>query len=317
VTLVDALDEGRRSYDRHAWADAYSSLASADEAVPLAPDDLERLALSARLTGRHAEADRLCERAHSDHVQRGDGVRAARWAFWLGMSLLDRGESGPGGGWLARAQRLLDDGGHDCAERGMLLMPVALRAMYAGDVETAHATWSEVARFGDTYRDADLIAFGRLGVGQTMIMRGRIAEGVALLDEAMVAVTAGEVSPVSSGIIYCAVIDACQEVFDLRRAREWTTALTRWCDSQPDMVPFTGQCMVHRAEIMQLHGSWPDALETAERARDRLLQSRQAAVGAALYRIGELKRLRGELTEAVEHYREASHRGHPTCRGRC
>jgi DNA-binding CsgD family transcriptional regulator len=312
VTTVDALAEGRRCYDRHAWADAYVSLAAADELAPLEPDDLERLALSARLTGRHGEADRFCERAYSEHLRRGNEVRATRWAFWLGMSLMDRGESAQGSGWLARAQRLLDDGGHECAERGMLLIPVAVRAMLSGDVETAHTTFGEVARYGDTYREADLIAFGRLGVGQALIMRGRVADGVALLDEAMVAVTAGEVSPVSSGIIYCAVIDACQEVFDLRRAREWTTALSRWCDSQPDMVPFTGQCLVHRAEIMQLHGSWPDALETAERARERFLQSREAAVGAALYRLGELRRLRGELTEAVEHYREASHRGHPT-----
>ena len=125
----------------------------------------------------------------------------------------------------------------------------------------------------------------------------------------MVAVLADEVSEIVAGAVYCSVIEACQEVLDLRRARQWTAALTHWCDTQPDLVPFSGNCLVHRAEIMQLHGAWPDALEAARQASERLLQRAQPAVGAAFYQQAELHRLRGEFAQAEAAYREASRWG--------
>src|SRR5439155_11155624 len=111
-----------------------------------------------------------------------------------------------------------------------------------------------------------------------------------------------------TGLVYCSVIDCCQEVYALRRAQEWTAALTQWCEEQPDMVAFTGRCLVHRAEIMQLHGEWPDALQEARRAGERFAQD-QTAAAQALYRQGEVHRLRGEFTAAEEAYRDASRRG--------
>jgi DNA-binding CsgD family transcriptional regulator len=310
MSSADMLAEGRRSYDRQAWADAYEKFSAADQEKPLELEDLERFATAARLLGRNADADRLYERGHQESVAQGDHRRGVMFAFWLGMSLTDRGETARGGGWFSRARRLLDDGPDESAEHGALLVPVALQELFGGDTTSAKATFGRVADIGDRHGEPDLIALGRLGLGQATIMSGQVQEGVELLDEAMVFVTAGEVSPIVSGIIYCAVIVACQEVFDLRRAREWTTALTNWCDAQPDMVPFTGQCLVHRAEIMQLHGAWPDAVDAAQRARDRFLESREAAVGAALYRLGAMHRLRGEFSDAVEAFREASQWGH-------
>ncbi|MGH2451295.1 MAG: LuxR C-terminal-related transcriptional regulator [Candidatus Limnocylindria bacterium] len=300
----DDLERGRAAYERRAWRDAYESLSRADRAAPLGADDLELLATSAYMLGLDNEYLSVLERAHHAHVEAGQTLRAVRSAFWVGINLALRGEMGPAGGWLGRAHRIL--GEEDSVERGYLLMPLVFQHEAGGDFAAAAAVAADAAAIADRFGDVEGVALAVQAQGYMLIKAGRVKDGLALLDEAMVAVAGGKVSPIATGIVYCGVILACQEVYELRRAQEWTAVLTRWCEEQPDLVAFTGRCLVHRAEIMQLHGDWGDALEEARRAGERLARSfNRAAAAQAFYRQGEVHRLRGELAEAEDAYREA------------
>ncbi len=303
------LSVARQAYERHAWSDAIDQLAGADQERPLGVDDLERLAVAYYLTGQDAPSAAIWMRAHQECVDQDDPARAARCAFWLGWQLLFQGDYAQASGWFGRARRLLDDGQLECAVRGFLLIPEAFQVCDA-DPAAAYDAYSTALEIGRRFNDRDLIAIGQLGQGESLIRLQRVPDGVALLDEAMVAVTAGEVSPVLVGVLYCATITACQEIFDFRRAREWTTVLTRWCDSQPDLVPYRGVCLIHRSQILQMHGDWQSAFLEARRARERLSEpNEQPALGAAWYQQAELHRLRGEFDLADEGYRIANQWG--------
>jgi DNA-binding CsgD family transcriptional regulator/TolA-binding protein len=300
------LECGREHYELRAWADAYNALSLADQETPLGAEDLERLALAAYLIGRDEDYLRTLERAFSAHVNAGESARAARCAFWLGFRLMMRGEMGRATGWFARAQRLLDRDARECAERGYLLTPVVEQYLESGDYEAAYAAAAEAAAIGERCGDPDLIACARHQQGRARLQQAQVQAGLALLDETMVMVTAGELSPLVTGLMYCSVIQACQEVYAIDRSREWTAALAQWCDGQPDMVAFAGVCQVHRAEIMQLQGAWPDAIEAARRACARSQGIDRRATAAAFYQQAEVHRLKGEFAAAEEAYRSAS-----------
>jgi ATP/maltotriose-dependent transcriptional regulator MalT len=304
--MTGGVELGRDAFDRRAWARARTLLAAADS---LDAADLQRLAVAAHLVGRDAESSLAWERAQRACERAGDLDGAARCAFWLALLLLLRGEVARAGGWLARAERLVAEADRDCAAASFLLVPVFLEALVAGDVSQAEALASDILREARRFDDPDLLAFGLLCQGQAAIARGDTGRGMRLLDEVMLGVTAGEVSPIPTGIVYCAVIESCLDVFDLRRAAEWTEALNGWCTGQPDLVPYRGQCLVHRAQILQAHGAWNEAVTEAERARLILSDPVHPALGLALYQLGELYRLRGEPADAERAYRAALEHG--------
>jgi DNA-binding CsgD family transcriptional regulator/tetratricopeptide (TPR) repeat protein len=308
---IGGLEFARTSFAQRSWGDAYAQFATADAATPLGLDDLEKLALAAYLTGHDEESTLAWIRAHHEAIREDDPQRAARNAFLIGSGLMFRGETAPGLGWFARGGRVLEGCG-ECAEQAWPRIWNAFAQMWGGDAEGARPAFTESAAVGKRFNDADLLTMCRLGEGMCLLMQGQGAAGIAVLDEVMVAVTSGEVSPMYAGIAYCTVIAGCSELFDVRRAREWTAALTRWCDSQPDLVPYRGNCLVHRCELMQLEGAWTHAMEAARQACDHLSSPvRWDTLGSAYYQLGELHRLRGEYAEAEESYRRASESGHP------
>jgi DNA-binding NarL/FixJ family response regulator len=304
---ISALERGREAVRLGRWTTAFTEFSAADRECELEPFDLALLAQAAHLGGKEKECLSALSRCHLGFLAAEDFAAAARSAFWLGFTLMNGGEMAQAAGWFARARRILDDSGTDSVERGYLQVPVAIRSMQEGDTAAALVALQDAMKIGERFGDKDLVALARQGQGRALIRQGEIAKGLSLIDEAMVAVTAGEISAGVVGGIYCSVIEGCSEVFDLRRVQEWTSALDRWCSSQPETVPYRSHCLVRRAEMLQLHGSWSEALQEAAKARDLLLDpTPKRAVRAAYYRLAELHRLRGDYDEAESLYREAS-----------
>lgn len=309
--LSRQIERGRTACEERAWEDAYASLSAADQAAALGAEDLERLATATYMLGREVEHVGILERAHLAHLEAGNTLRAARCAIWAGLALALGGESGRASGWFGRAQRLVDREGRDCAERGYLLMPVLFQQLAAGDPAGAHASATAAAEIAERFGDRDLLALAVHEQGRTLLEQGRIDTGLGRLDEAMVSVTADKLSPKVTGLIYCSVIKMCHEVFALDRAQEWTAALTAWCGQQPGLVAFTGRCLIHRAEILQIRGAWREALEETGAASQRFAHAQSRGPEAeAFYRQGEIHRLRGEYSKAEAAYNDASRAGY-------
>lgn len=304
------LDRGRKAYAQRAWADACRCFRHAEETAPLDAPDLERFAVSAYLIGHDKEYLGALSRAHKAYAEAGDEARAIRCAFWLGLEFAFRGEMGPAGGWFGRAQRLLLRQKGDSVEEGYLLVPLVEQNLRANDAEKAFAIATRAAEIGDRFADVDLGACARHLQGKALIRNQRFEEGLALLDEAMAAVTVGELSPIMTGLVYCSVIEACQQVYALDRARAWTSALAGWCAAQPQLVAFTTACLVHRAEIMRHGGAWDDAIAAAGRVCASPYEGTDLQPpGEAFYERAEIHRLRGAFAAAEEEYRKANRYG--------
>jgi DNA-binding CsgD family transcriptional regulator len=310
---VSPLDAGRSAYAARRWTDAWTELTTADGVQPLGPGDLERLAVAAHCLGKDEESTGTWARAYEGYLEAGDVGQAALAAAWCSFGLMNRGEMAMGSGWLGRAQGLCQEHDLDGAAAWLVLGQVAAGTMFGGDLGGALAMFEQVQQHADRLRDPNGMALGRLGRGQCLAQLGNAREGTSLLDEVMVTLANDDVSPVVAGLAFCAAISCCQQVLDVRRAQEWTTALSRWCDAQPDLVPYRGNCLVHRAEVLALHGAWPEAYDQAERARDWLTDAPpDGGLGGAYHQLGELHRLRGEHAEAETAYKRASQLGHET-----
>jgi DNA-binding CsgD family transcriptional regulator/tetratricopeptide (TPR) repeat protein len=262
------------------------------------------------MTGREDKYFDLMGRAFDAYSNSGAALPAARTAFWTGLTLMFRGEHGRGGGWLARAGHLVKDEGNDCAEAGYLLLPRVEMSFAAGDNNAALDIAASALKVGERHDDEDLSVLARHLVGRAYLALGDLHQGLSALDETMVSITEGRSSPIVTGLIYCSVIEACQRYQIVRRASEWTEALSSWCKKQPELVAFTGRCLIHRSEILLFDGRWSEAAVEADAAIRRLAEGPSTHhAGPAHYQQGELHRLRGEYEAADESFQAASSLG--------
>jgi ATP/maltotriose-dependent transcriptional regulator MalT len=307
---TDMLEAARAAFSAMRWTEAIERFTEAEQAAALEAADLERLAVAAYLAGHGQTWVQAMTRAHTVLAERGQRARASRCAFWIAFGYLNEGEGALGGGWLGRAQRLIDEGDLDCVERGYLLLPAAIEGCER-DPSGSLVSFRLAAEIAERFGDRDLGALAQHGQAWCLILQGDRAGGMALLDEVLVSLVSRELSPIVIGDIYCGAVDACRQTFDLRRARAWTAELTRWCEDQPDLVPFRGQCLVYRSGVLQASGAWADAMREARDACTRLsTPTAHPALGAASYQLAELHRLRGEFDEAERWYRQAADHGH-------
>jgi tetratricopeptide (TPR) repeat protein len=308
--VVDDLIRAREAFERREWVAAYDALSDVDPSA-LKASDFADLATAAYLLGRKNDCVQATQRAYRVNLEAGDTLAAVRCAFWLAMVLMTGGEMAVGGGWVARAQRLLEDVADDVVECGYVAIHVMYRHIFAGEFPAALDVAAEVTAYGRRFNDPDLVAMGLCAEGRILLYLGRVPEGLALLDEAMIGVAAGEVSPIFAGNVYCTMIEGCQEISDFGRAAEWTTALTTWCDAQPGLVAFTGQCAVHRGQIMRVRGAYVQALDEFDRAVRRYLSAgTPEAAGLVMSERAEVLRIQGDLAAAEEAYEKAAAYGH-------
>lgn len=316
MSVLDDLHQARETYERREWVAAYRALSDLDDAH-LQADDFAALAITAFLLGHRNDCIQALQRAYQAELEEDDTLGAVRAAYWLAITLWQGGEVAIGNGWLARGQRLLEPIEEDVVERGYLLERATFGHIAKGEFAEAAAAAPRVTEYGRRFGDPDLTAMGLHIEGRLTIFSGHVADGLRLLDEAMVWVLAGEVSPILSGVIYCSCVEACQQISDFGRMGEWTHALTIWCDSQPGLVAFTGQCAVHRGQLMRLHGAFHDAISELEHAAGRYAAAGgNPAVGQAHYERGEALRITGENDAAEAAYTEAATYGHPAQPGR-
>jgi DNA-binding CsgD family transcriptional regulator len=294
------LGEARELFAAFSWRRCVELLADGE---PLDGDALVLLGEAAYLIGLDERATTAFGRAHGVFLDAGDVRAAARCAMQAAFVLENTGEGVRSRAWAARAARLVEEHDLGGALAGWVLGHRAHLLLAEQRPAEALATARDGERLGLAARDGDGVVLARLTIGFALLTGGERAEGIGVFDEVMLAVSSDETSPAVVGLSYCLSVAACMAVRDVVRARSWTEALDRWCADRPDLVPYRGACLVHRAQISALGGNWAGALAEAAAALPLL---RGTAAGQAAYQLGEVYRLMGRDAEAEDAYRRAN-----------
>jgi serine/threonine protein kinase len=301
-------EAGRTAFARHSWREAFETLSSAQALRALSAEDVERLAESAWWIGRVDDSIAAHERAYAAYMDERTPRRAAVVAVRLAEDFFNRQAKSIGNGWLKRAERLLQDV-RKCLEHAVLLRLHAVLAFESeGNVDKALGLARQACDLATRFHDRDLQALAMHDIGRMLVSKGELAQGMALIDEAMAAAVSGELGPRVTGRIYCNMMGTCEKLADYQRAAEWSEAALRWCEPHAGSG-YPGICRVHRAELMRLRGSWNDAETEALRAAQELRGFYNIAAGEAFYEIGEIRLRMGDLKRAEEVLRQAHELG--------
>jgi DNA-binding CsgD family transcriptional regulator len=305
----DRLAQARAAHRQRRWPEAHASYAAVGGPAVLAPDDSAAFADAAWWLGRVDDSIAAGSAAFTGFLAAGRAREAAMAAVGVAVNHSLRGDGAAGRGWVAHAARLLDDQ-PECPEHGYLAYLLQVEgALDSADRAPVLAAARRVRELGRRHGDTNLVAMGLLGEGRVLVRAGRVTDGMALLDEAMAHVLAGEVVPDWAGNVYCHLMSTCHELGDLRRARQWVEATSSWLDTLPAAVLFTGICRVHRSQVLQETGHWAESEREAARVCTDLGGIAGQAAAEGHYQLGELARLRGDRVAAERAYRQAHRLG--------
>jgi class 3 adenylate cyclase len=307
--MIQTLESGRDAFNRHAWTEAIEALTAVDREGGLSPEDLELLSTAQWWSGHPDEATDGLERAFIAYSDAGRGPEAAWVAMTLAYQAFQRVNGPVGGGWLARAERLLADEPEGKMHAALAVFH-AFGAVMAGQIEQGIASADRAMELARRYDDANALYMAMSFKGMGQILTGNRQDGLANIDESAAAASAGELNLRIASDIYCTTIAACRNVGDLGRAAQWAGEGERWM-RRNGAGGYPGICRVHRAELKMLHGQWSEAEQEARQACDELQRYRLlVGVGYAQYMIGEVRLRMGDLDGAAEAFDRAYEYGH-------
>ena len=289
------------------WRRAYDDLAGR-KLDSLTLEDLARLADAAFWVGRPRECIPARHRLYDAYRDAGDTARAAMTAWELFNDHFDLDETSAANGWLSRAERLARDL-PGSAEQGYVALGRAEWARHQGEPDSAVAHAQRAVEIGERTRDRDLAARGRAVAGRMLVARGDVSQGVGLLDEAMLSAVGGDLTPYTTGWVYCVLLHVCSELGDVRRAAEWTDLAVRWSADLREGGYFPGLCRLHHCEIISRRGGWQAAETEALQAAKELASFGDYLVAEGHYLVGEIRRLKGDLIGALDAYQRAHELG--------
>jgi tetratricopeptide (TPR) repeat protein len=302
----NALSEGVAALERGAWAEALEGFRAAVVAGA-GPDALEGLATAAFFLDESALVLDSRERAYAGFREAGRLVDAARVAIALAWDYrIFRGEPAVGDGWLARARRLLEGVG-TVPERGWLALREASFALPA-DAALARERCADAEAIGRELGNVDLEMTAVALDGLAHVSQGEIAVGMARLDEATTAATAGEMrDPMAIGFSCCYLIFACERVRDFDRAGQWCRRLARMSAGW-NIRALSSVCRTHFGTVLMLRGEW-EAAEVELSEATAALAARPGEAMNAFARLAELRRRQGRVAEAAALVERSQH--HP------
>lgn len=308
--MVDVVRRAGDAVDRRDWLMAYQQLSAAEDNSLRAADFVD-LATAAYLLARREDCVAALQRAHQAYLAGRDVEAAVRTAFWLSLVLRQSGERAVANGWINRAERLAADLPEDCVEHGYVEFALLMRDVFSGKGDVTTRRPAVVVDYGRRFADPNLIAAGLMSSGRRAIYAGQVAEGLAYLDEAIVCLLSGGLSPIIAGMVLCSAIDACQELWEIRRVAEWTAALDTWCDNQQGLEMFTGTCCLHKGQVLAARGAFTAAVPEFAEAITRFLTGTGSAraIGTALAEMADALRARGDLDQASDALRRAAVHG--------